>query len=179
MMGHFMREAPSQHTGSDKGRVEIAGESRGGFLGGPGQCPDHQTGTDRQGLKTLAHQMAQAPLDPVTHNSRAHGLADHEPNGGMAGSTLHTWNYVGNECGAGRALAGADCLSKILAVSHANIAREHDSGGKLRAALLAARCEDRAAGAGTHAEAEAVLLGATTVVRLESALGHEEILFWK
>jgi len=50
-----------------------------------------------------------------------------------------------------------------------------NSGRKLRAATAAARCEDGAPGACAHAEAEAVLLGTTTVVRLESTLGHERI----
>jgi hypothetical protein len=52
------------------------------------------------------------------------------------------------------------------------------SGGQLGATLAAAITEDRTAGAGAHAEAEAVLLGATTVVRLESTLAHGAVLNW-
>jgi len=47
------------------------------------------------------------------------------------------------------------------------------SGGELLAALAATAGKDGAAGAGTHAEPEAVGLGPTTVVRLERALAHE------
>jgi len=50
------------------------------------------------------------------------------------------------------------------------------SGRQLGAALAAAVREDGTAGAGTHAEAEAVLLGTTTVVGLESALAHDMFL---
>jgi len=38
---------------------------------------------------------------------------------------------------------------------------------------MATRCQDGAAGAGAHAQAEPMGLGATTVVRLEGALAHE------
>jgi hypothetical protein len=46
------------------------------------------------------------------------------------------------------------------------------SGGQLGATLATAVRENRAAGTGTHPQAEAVGLGATTVVRLEGALAH-------
>lgn len=46
------------------------------------------------------------------------------------------------------------------------------SGGQAAAALATAVCENRAAGTGTHAQTEAVGLGATAVVRLEGALAH-------
>ena len=41
--------------------------------------------------------------------------------------------------------------------------------------LAAAGSDDRAAGTGTHAEAEAVGLGALPVVGLERTLGHDRI----
>lgn len=44
--------------------------------------------------------------------------------------------------------------------------------GEFGATLGAASREDGAAGASAHAKAEAVLLGATTVVRLEGTLAH-------
>lgn len=47
------------------------------------------------------------------------------------------------------------------------------SGRQLGATLAPAIGEDRAARAGAHAQTEAVLLGATTVVGLESALAHD------
>jgi len=49
------------------------------------------------------------------------------------------------------------------------------SGRELRAALATTTREDRAAGAGAHAQTEAMGLGATPVVRLEGALGHESL----
>jgi hypothetical protein len=47
--------------------------------------------------------------------------------------------------------------------------------GKLGATLAAASSEDRATGTGAHTKTEAVHLGATTVVRLESSLAHSGI----
>ena len=47
------------------------------------------------------------------------------------------------------------------------------SGRQLGATLAPTIGEDRAAGAGAHAQTEAVLLGATTVVGLEGALAHD------
>ena len=47
------------------------------------------------------------------------------------------------------------------------------SGGELLASLAPTAGEDRPARAGTHPQAEAVGLRATTVVRLERALAHE------
>src|SRR5699024_5737863 len=52
------------------------------------------------------------------------------------------------------------------------------SSGKLGAALGAAGVQDRAAGAGAHAGAEAVLLGAAAEVRLERALAHGSPRSW-
>src|SRR5690606_1978820 len=52
------------------------------------------------------------------------------------------------------------------------------SGGELGAALGAAGVQDAAAGAGAHAGAEAVLLGAAAVVRLERALAHGSPRSW-
>src|SRR3712207_5814746 len=50
------------------------------------------------------------------------------------------------------------------------------SGGELLAALATTSGDDRAARTGAHPQPEAVGLGPTTVVRLERALAHEELL---
>src|SRR5450759_3178603 len=47
------------------------------------------------------------------------------------------------------------------------------SGGQFGATLDATSSKDGAAGASAHAQAEAVGLGPSTVVRLEGALAHE------
>jgi len=51
-----------------------------------------------------------------------------------------------------------------------------DSGRQLRATLAPAVRQDGAAGTGPHAQAEAVLAGTTTVVRLVRTLAHEWFL---
>ena len=79
-------------------------------------------------------------------------------------------------CSAG---AGpAYCRREIRPLTQTVTCRQHagapgDSGRELGAALAAAAGEDGTAGAGAHAQAEAVRLGAATVVRLEGALAHE------
>src|SRR5690606_11942697 len=50
---------------------------------------------------------------------------------------------------------------------------QHGSGRELGATLATAGREDRATGAGAHAQPEAVGLGTTPVVRLEGPLAHE------
>ena len=50
------------------------------------------------------------------------------------------------------------------------------SGRDFRPAFAAAVREDRAASASTHAQAETVLLGTTTVIRLESTFSHKNSL---
>ena len=52
------------------------------------------------------------------------------------------------------------------------------SGGELGAALGAASRQDGATRTGPHPQAEAVGLGPTTVVRLESTLAHEVLRYW-
>jgi len=47
--------------------------------------------------------------------------------------------------------------------------------GQFGATLATTSGQDGTTGAGTHAEPEAVHLGATTVVRLESSLAHSDI----
>ena len=67
----------------------------------------------------------------------------------------------------------SDRGGEIRWVNHAVRARQHRgvSGGQLGAALATAGSQNGAAGAGRHAQTEAVRLGATTVVGLEGPLG--------
>ena len=68
-------------------------------------------------------------------------------------------------------------LMGSLELTRDRVVPSGDSGGLGREALttlVAAGREDCAAGAGAHAQAEAVLLAAEAVVRLESPLGHVE-----
>jgi hypothetical protein len=71
--------------------------------------------------------------------------------------------------------AGADSAREVCASAQAVLGRQHPatSGGERSAALATAPGEDGSAGARAHAQAEAVRLGATAVVRLERTLAHE------
>jgi hypothetical protein len=79
-------------------------------------------------------------------------------------------------CSAG---AGpAHCRREVRPLTQSVTCRQHaaasgGSGRELGAALAAAGGEDGAAGTRAHTKAEAVRLGAATVVRLEGALAHE------
>jgi hypothetical protein len=77
---------------------------------------------------------------------------------------------------------------EVLAPPQPILGRQHvmtckRSGGQAGATLATAVRENRAAGTGAHPQAEAVGLGATTVVRLEGALAHsgapEMIRWWR
>ncbi len=89
----------------------------------------------------------------------------------LVGSTVHD-----NQRRSGaRSLSGG--CPEICRVNHAVRAGQHlaapVSGGQACAALATTARDDGAAGAGAHAQTEAVRLGTTTVVGLESPLGHD------
>ena len=137
-----------------------------------GQRADHDTGPAGQLIEALTHQLPEASFHPVAHDSRSDGLADHKTDRRPA---IPTGHHMGDEGRAGRTLAKTDGLSKILAVAHAIAAGEQNSGGKLRAAAPATRCENGATGAGAHPEAKTVLFATATDVRLVSTFRHEKI----
>mgnify|MGYP006946474011 CR=1 FL=1 len=66
-------------------------------------------------------------------------------------------------------------IPTVCAAGAESAAPRSASGGELGAALAATGSEDRSAGAGAHPQAEAMRLGAATVVRLEGALAHESL----
>ena len=61
---------------------------------------------------------------------------------------------------------------KVRRSPHTVVGRKQGSGGDLLAALATTVGQNGAAGAGAHALAEAVHLGATAIIRLESPLDH-------
>jgi hypothetical protein len=71
-----------------------------------------------------------------------------------------------------------DGQGELVPPPHPVTGRQHASRGSDRdagAALAAPRGDDRSPGAGAHPQPEAVLLVATTVVRLESTLAHSRL----
>jgi hypothetical protein len=115
-------------------------------------------------------------------DASAHRLADDETNDRRVSPKIwavmdhnRTTTRTGTRPDNGRELASAShsvCLRQHDAEVLSAISTEIDSGRELFAALTAASGEDAAAGAGAHTQPEAVLLGATAVVRLVGALAH-------
>lgn len=75
--------------------------------------------------------------------------------------------------------AAAHDKGKVRTTMNTLMRTEHDDHDRYcglrrdaRAALATARGEDRTAGAGTHAEAETMRLGTTTIIGLERPLAH-------
>ena len=65
--------------------------------------------------------------------------------------------------------------TRFTLASTCRLTRKGELSGQLGAALGTTSAQDGAAGAGAHAKTEAVNLGTTTVVRLESSLAHSGI----
>ncbi len=122
--------------------------------------------------KCLRTDGFESPTDGVAHHSGAHLLADDESE--PRGSTLARRQHRGDDLGSATTGSASNDQSIVAPAGHTKRAGEHsDLRGELGAALRATSREDGTAGAGAHAKAKAVLLGATTVVGLVSALAHE------
>ncbi len=117
-------------------------------------------------------------LEPATHrvadNSVANGLA-HDKTEARRTCFFREDDVRHTGCARAPHTPPDDC-SIVSPASDALWSREHSRSSALRrelgAALAAACVEDGATGAGAHTGTETVLLGATTVVGLESALAH-------
>jgi len=149
------------------------------FQGGAGrksrrrQSSDHDPRPIGQTFETGSHQVSQAPFDQVSVDRRADRLAHHKTDGLLAPGS---WKHMRDESRLRPLRPTADRFLEVLTVAHTKFAREHESGRQLGATLAATIPQDRAAGTGAHAKTEAVLFGATTVVRLKSTLAHNSSL---
>ena len=72
--------------------------------------------------------------------------------------------------------AAFNCSREVFAAQHPMRRTEHVSGSEASATLATTRSQDGATGAGAHTVAEAVHLGAATVVRLKGPLAHGVLL---
>lgn len=109
-----------------------------------------------------------------------HGPADcfaHDKPGARAGTIISSCQ-VDDDGSAARAPALLYCCGEIGASPQSRRRRQHRIStcfalrAQPRTAATAARRNDGAAGTGTHAQPKAVVLGTTTVVRLEGTLTH-------
>lgn len=147
----------------------------GGFKG----CcvgADDDVGSAGDVSETFAHEVSKLAFDAVASGGTldfalGYDETDEASVGILVGSTVHDHQ---RRSGA-RSLAGG--CPEVSRVNHAVRAGQHlaapVSGGQACATLATTARNDGAAGAGAHAQTEAVRLGTTTVVGLESPLGHD------
>ena len=136
----------------------------------------------RKGAGPLPGQVPQPPLDQVAGDGRSDRLGDHEahprgrsrPAPGRARATargsgppsgVHRCAGRGARPPGSEQVRSGDCWGRARPAAHA-------SGSEAVATLATTGGEDGAAGAGAHAQAEAMGLVPTTVVRLERALAQ-------
>jgi hypothetical protein len=139
--------------------------------------PDDDVGAGGDLGKCLGADRFQSTPDGVAGHGCSHLLAhdETEPRRAVFGGGDDVRHRV--HCGATG--TPADDGFVLRPAGDAIPARQHfvrsaGSGRKLGATLGATRREDSATGTRAHAGTEPVLLGATAVVGLESALGHED-----
>jgi hypothetical protein len=138
----------------------------------------------------LAHHGPEAALHAVTDNRgpnrttddkaylRRLGWANPAKAGTVRGSGRFGYQQMpGQRCASGAA-PSTDRAPEVGGARHPRLPRQHlrlpcgTSGAELLAALAAARCQDRPARPGTHAQPEAMGLCPPAVVRLERTLAH-------
>ncbi len=156
--------------------IEVSAKVIVGRFQGSGLCSNNDVAAHWNLVKTFAHQVTELPFDAVTSGgvfdfTLGYDETDEASVGILVGSTVHDHQ---RRSGA-RSLAGG--CPEVSRVNHAVRAGQHlaapVSGGQACAALATTARNDSAAGAGAHAQTEAVRLGTTTVVGLESPLGHD------
>ena len=130
-----------------------------------------------------AIRCAQPAADPVAVDAAADGARHDEPDpGARVPASRRRREMVHHDGAAARAAPPCDDRGEVGRAPHPvgrgqhggerTRGRRRPSGRQFAAALAAARSEDRAAGAGAHAQPEAVRLRPAAVVRLEGALAH-------
>ena len=148
--------------------------------------PDHEHGGGRERGELLPGEVTQAALHAIAGDGVPHGPAHDEADTGRL--TPIGWCVeVHDQGGRAGPAAGTHRAAEGLTLGESMSRGQHErrpagrawpSDGEALAALAAARGEDRPAGAGAHAQAEAVRLVTATVVRLVRTLAHEFLFRW-
>jgi len=152
------------------------------------KCPNHHVRTSGEIGELRSHQVSQPTSHLITDNRAADGLGNHKS------GTRRRWNFVVDACrivcvfsclgshvdhktSTGGTPASLDRRSELVATSQAGGCGQHQRprqtlGRETVATLGPTGREDRATGAGAHAQPEAVGLRTPAVVRLIGALAH-------
>jgi hypothetical protein len=139
------------------------------------QCTDDDVHTRGVARQDIPANRSQSAPDKITRHGVTHRLSDDEAE--ACGLTKAPGEEVNDSVRRTHAFAPPYSSTEISRTDHPVRPGEHRGMlcGELGATLAAASSQDRATGTGTHTEAEAVHLGAATVVRLESSLAHSGI----
>ena len=123
-------------------------------------------------MNALAHELAKSPSDSVARHGAADRAADREPD--LRGSRcIRAQSQVRDQRARSGPLSGAERDAEITAAAKTVLRRQHErSGRQTPATLVTAGRQNRAAGAGAHAQPKPMPARATSVVRLESSLAH-------
>jgi len=174
---------------------DLSVESSPVKLCGAWQWPHHNVGASRSLAEQFATDRAKSPPNTVANDRTADTLRNDEPepggrritrarkvDDGMRGRQSSTGANSGAEVRTTEHSVGLSEHGKTCELHHgvmlnrqARCALEKDElRGEFGAALATTSTQDGAAGASAHAKTEAVHLGATAVVRLESSLAHSK-----
>jgi len=139
------------------------------------QSPDHDVGTKGVLREQIVPDGTQSTPDEVAVNGVAHRLGDDESEPRRVAKRPGV--QVDDSMRGTHTLSFSHRSAKVIGPNHPVRSGEHrvELCGEFGATLATACTEDGTAGAGTHTKTEAVHLGATTVVRLESSLAHSGI----
>ncbi len=164
--------------------IEIAGKLTVIGFARARQGSHHHQATGGQRFEPVTHEVAQPAFDTVADHRAAHRLAHDETRTCRGDSSprrvrVRFGAEVDDEEWAPGPASSSNRGREVLAPPQPRLGRQHVmdlesgcSGRQAGATLATAGREDRAAGTGAHAQAEAVGLRATAVVRLEGALAH-------
>lgn len=138
--------------------------------GGGRKCAHHHCSTRRHRGKELRYESAEASLHLVSYHGTPYCSRYSETGHAVRIAGLRDTYY--HRLATATSSAAQDEL-EVRRRSHSRAGRKHaDLGREFGAGLGAAGSQNGPAGTRTHAQTEAVRLGALTVVRLESPLAH-------
>lgn len=154
--------------------MHVVCDSNPAQLRGSRERTNHDVTSPNARLHELAADRTVTSANQIAIDRVSDGLRHDDPDSQrLVRPTLEAVEHRGRRY---RAVATPDDRTEVIGADHTVRPGEHRRlRGELGAPLAAAGSEDAAACAGTHPQPEAVHLGTTPIVRLESSLGHGDI----
>ena len=156
------------------GHIKILGELRGSGPLRRRQSTHSNKGSFGKLAKAITDEVAQLAIHAVPNHRVSNTLGHDEADlhGVKVGLWFRRRRLDRDENSVRSATHASKGGGKVRRSPHTVVGRKQGSGGDLLAALATTVGQNGAAGAGAHALAEAVHLGATAIIRLESPLDH-------